>query len=144
MAVSPIPEGFHTVTPYMIVADVDEFLEFLKAAFGATETERIPGQDGQTGHAEVLIGDSYVMMGRAQDQFPALPCMLYLYVPDTDATYAQALAAGAKSLQEPADMFYGDRNGIVQDPAGNTWCIATHQEDLTPEELAERAREAMR
>ena len=107
MAVNPIPEGFHTVTPYMIVADVDEFLEFLKAAFGATETERIPGQDGQTGHAEVLIGDSYVMMGRAQDQFPALPCMLYLYVPDTDATYAQALASGAKSLQEPADMFYG-------------------------------------
>ena len=84
------------------------------------------------------------MMGRAQDQFPALPCMLYLYVPDTDATYSQALAAGAKSLQEPADMFYGDRNGIVQDPAGNTWCIATHQEDLTPEELAERAKEAMR
>ena len=144
MPVSPIPEGFHTVTPYMIVADVDEFLDFLKAAFGATQTERIPGQDGQTGHAEVLIGDSYVMMGRAQDQFPALPCMLYLYVPDTDATYAQALASGAKSLQEPADMFYGDRNGIVQDPAGNTWCIATHQEDLTPEELAERAKEAMR
>ena len=144
MAVSPIPEGFHTVTPYIVVADVDELLDFLKAAFGATETERIPGQDGQTGHAEVLIGDSYVMMGRAQDQFPALPCMLYLYVPDTDATYAQALASGAKSLQEPADMFYGDRNGIVQDPAGNTWCIATHQEDLPPEELAERAKEAMR
>lgn len=144
MVVNPIPEGFHTVTPYIVVADVDELLDFLKAAFGATETERIPGQDGQTGHAEVLIGDSYVMMGRAQDQFPALPCMLYLYVPDTDAAYALALAAGAKSLQEPADMFYGDRNGIVQDPAGNTWCIATHQEDLTPEELAKRAREAMR
>ena len=144
MTVKPIPDGFHTVTPYMVVADVDRFLEFLKAAFGAAVTERVPSQDGNTGHAEALIGDSYVMLGRAQDEFPALPCMLYLYVPDTDATYAQAMAAGATSMQEPADMFYGDRNAIVQDPDGNTWCIATHQEDLTPEELAERAKKAMR
>ncbi len=143
MAVNPIPDGFHTVTPYLVVADIDQFLDFLKAAFGATEKERVPSQDGRTGHAEALIGDSYVMMGRAQDEFPALPCMLYLYVPDTDATYAQALAAGATSMQEPVDMFYGDRNAFVQDPAGNTWCIATHQEDLTPEELAERAKEFM-
>ena len=143
MAVNPIPDGFHTVTPYMVVADVDQCLDFLKAAFGAAEKGRVPNQDGRTGHAEVLIGDSHVMMGRAQDEFPALPCMLYLYVPDTDATYAQALKAGATSMQEPADMFYGDRNAFVQDPAGNTWCIATHQEDLTPEELAKRAKESM-
>ena len=89
----------------------------------------------------MLIGDSYVMMGRAQDEFPPLPCMLYIYVPDTDATFAQALTAGAKSMQEPQDMFYGDRNAIVADPTGNTWCIATHQETLTPEELAKRAEE---
>ena len=143
MAVNPIPDGFHTVTPYIVVADIDQFLDFLKAAFAATEKERVPSQDGRTGHAEALIGDSYVMMGRAQKGFPELPCMLYLYVPDTDATYAQALDAGATSMQEPTDMFYGDRNAFVQDPAGNTWCIATHQEDLTPEELAERAKEFM-
>ena len=144
MAVNPIPEGYHTVTPYIVVPDVDKLLDFLKAAFDATEKERVPSQDGATGHAEVVIGDSHVMMGRAQDEIPALPCMLYLYVPNTDATYAQALAAGATPLQEPTDMFYGDRNASVKDPAGNLWTIATHQEDLTPEELAERAKEHMR
>ncbi len=144
MAVNFIPDGYHSVTPYMVVGNVDELVDFLAAAFGAEEKERVPNQDGKTGHAEVLIGDSYVMMGRAQDDFPPLPCMLYVYVPDTDAAYAQALAAGAKSVQEPQDMFYGDRNAIVTDPTGNTWCIATHQETLTPEELAKRAGENMR
>ena len=144
MSVNPIPEGYHTVTPYIVVDDVDRLLDFLNAAFDATEKERVPSQDGRTGHAEVTIGDSYVMMGRAQEGFPALPCSLYLYVADTDATYAQALAAGATSVQEPVDMFYGDRNAGVKDPAGNTWMIATHQENLTPEELAERAKEHMR
>ena len=144
MAVRYIPDGYHSVTPYMLVGDVDQLVDFLTAAFGAEEKERVPNQDGKTGHAEVLIGDSYVMMGRAQDEFPPLPCMLYIYVPDTDATYAQALTAGAKSMQEPQDMFYGDRNAIVADPTGNTWCIATHQDTLTPEELAKRAEENMR
>ena len=144
MAVNPIPEGYHTVTPYLVVEDVDRLLDFLRDAFDATEKERIPSQDGLTGHAEVLIGDSHVMMGRAQEEIPVLPGMLYVYVPDTDATYARALAAGATSLQEPADMFYGDRNASVKDPAGNLWTIATHQEDLTPEELAERAKKHMR
>lgn len=144
MAVKPIPEGYHTVTPYIVIDDVDRLLDFLTAAFGATEKERVPSQDGPTGHAEVTIGDSSVMMGRAQDEIPALPCMLYLYVQNTDATYAQALAAGATSLQEPADMFYGDRNASVKDPTGNIWTIATRQENLTPEELAERAKEHMR
>ena len=144
MSVNPIPEGYHTVTPYIVATDVDQLLYFLEAAFDATEKERISGKDGRTGHAEATIGDSYVMMGRAQEGFPAQPCTLYLYVPDTDATYAQALAAGATSVQEPVDMFYGDRNAGVKDPAGNTWMIATHQEDLTAEELTERAREHMR
>ncbi len=144
MTVKPVPDGYHTVTPYIVVADVDEFLDFLKAAFGATEKERMPGQDGQTAHAEVLIGDSHVMTGSAHQGWPVTLCMIYLYVPDTDATYTQALEAGAKSVQEPTDMFYGDRNAVVKDPAGNTWCIATHQEDLTPEELARRAEELMR
>ena len=144
MAVNFIPEGYHSVTPYMVVGDVDELIDFLAAAFGAEEKERVPNQDGKTGHAEVLIGDSCVMMGRAQDDFPPQPCMLYIYVPDTDAAYAKALEAGAKSMQEPQDMFYGDRNAIVTDPTGNTWCIATHQETLSPEELAKRAGENMR
>ncbi len=144
MAVRYIPDGYHSVTPYMLVGDVDQLVDFLTAAFGAEEKERVPNQDGKTRHAEVLIGDSYVMMGRAQDEFPPLPCMLYIYVPDTDATYAQALTAGAKSMQEPQDMFYGDRNAIVADPTGNTWCIATHQDTLTPGELAKRAEENMR
>lgn len=144
MAVNPIPEGYHTVTPYLVAADVDQLLDFVKAAFDATEKERVPSQDGVTGHAEVAIGDSCVMMGRAQDEIPALPCMLYLYVPNTDATYARAIAAGATSLQEPTDMFYGDRNASVKDPAGNLWTIATRQENLTPEELAERAKKHMR
>ena len=144
MAVNFIPEGYHSVTPYMVVGNVDELIDFLAAAFGAEEKERVPNQDGKTGHAEVLIGDSYVMMGRAQDDFPPQPCMLYIYVPDTDAAYAQALEAGAKSVQEPQDMFYGDRNAIVTDPTGNTCCIATHQETLSPEELAKRAGENMR
>ena len=144
MAVNPIPEGYHTVTPYLVAEEVDQLIDFLQAAFHAVEKERVPGQDGKTGHAEVVIGDSYVMMGRAQADFPALPCMLYLYMPDTDATYARALAAGATSLQEPTDMFYGDRNATVRDPTGNLWCIATRQENLTPEELAERAKKHMR
>ena len=144
MTVNPIPEGYHTVTPYLVVDDVDRLIDFLRAAFDAVEKERVPGKDGRTGHAEVILGDSYVMMGRAQPEFPATPCMLYVYVPDTDATYARALAAGATSLQEPADMFYGDRNATVKDPTGITWGIATRQENLTPEELAERAKEHMR
>lgn len=144
MTVNPIPEGYHTVTPYIVVDDVDRLIDFLKAAFDAVEKERVPGQDGKTGHAEVVFGDSYVMLGRAQEGFPALPCSFYVYVPDTDATYAQALSAGARSVQEPVDMFYGDRNASVKDPAGNTWIIATRQENLTPEELAERAKKHMR
>lgn len=144
MAVNPIPEGYHTVTPYIVVDDVDRLIDFLQAAFDAREKERIPTQAGPTGHAEVVIGDSHVMMGRTGEEIPALPCMLYVYVPDTDATYARALAAGASSLQEPADMFYGDRNASVKDPTGNLWTIATRQENLTPEELAERAKKHMR
>lgn len=144
MTVKPVPEGYHTLTPYLIVDDVDRLIDFLKAAFDATEKERMPGKDGRTGHADVLIGDSHVMMGRAQPEWPAQPCMIYVYVPDTDAAYARALAAGGTSVQEPADMFYGDRNAGVKDPTGNSWWIATHREDLTPEELARRAKEHMR
>ena len=143
MSVNAVPDGYRTVTPYLVAGDVDLLIDFLKTAFGATERERVPGRDGTTGHARVAIGDSYVMMGRAQEGFPALPCYLYVYVPDTDATYAQALAAGATSVQEPADAFHGDRSAAVRDGAGNVWMIATRQENLTDEELFARAREQM-
>ena len=144
MAVTPIPEGYHTLTPYLIADDLDTLIDFLKTAFGATENERLPGKDGKTGHADVSVGDSHVMLGAAQESWPALPCMTYVYVPDTDATFARALAAGATSVQEPGDMFYGDRNAGVKDPLGNYWWIATRLEDLSRAELEKRAMQHMR
>jgi len=145
MAVSPIPKGFHSVTPYLVVPGVLKLIEFLKQAFGAVVTEApMTRPDGAVMHAEVKIGDSILMMGEPMGAWKAMPCMLYLYVPDVDAVYKQALLAGGKSLQEPADQFYGDRNGGVQDPAGNFWWIGTHKEDVPPQEMAKRAEAAMK
>ncbi len=141
MAVKPIPEGFHTVTPYLIVENPDEVISFLREAFGAEELFRMSGPDGGVWHAEVQLGDSRLMLGGASEQWPAMPAVLYVYVEDVDATYRRALAAGATSVMEPADQFYGDRHGGVRDLAGNQWWIATHIEDVTPEEL-ERRRDA--
>ena len=140
-AVKPIPEGYHTVTPYLVVEGANRLLAFLEAAFGAKVLYRTDRPDGEIAHAEIQIGDSRVMLSGSQPQWPALPCALYLYVEDCDALYAQALAAGAKSTQEPADMFYGDRHGGVIDPSGNQWWIATHIEDVSPEELERRSAE---
>jgi uncharacterized glyoxalase superfamily protein PhnB len=140
MAVRPIPEGYHSVTPYLVVQGVDRLIDFLEQAFGAEERYRHQRPDGTTGHAEVQIGDSIVMMGEASAQWKAMPAALYLYVNHVDVTYRQALQAGAKSLMEPTDMFYGDRSGGVIDPFGNSWWIATHQEDVPPDELARRAK----
>jgi PhnB protein len=133
------PPGYRTVTPYLVVKDIEALITFLKDAFGAEESERVPGPDGVTRHAEVRIGDSVVMMGAAQEGYPPLPAALYLYVEDTDASYASALQAGAESLMEPADQFYGDRNAGVRDSQGITWWIATRVENLTAEELRKRA-----
>ena len=141
MAVEPIPAGHHTVTPYMVVEDVPRLVEFLKDAFGATELECIEGPDGRIMHAQIRIGDSMIMMGQANENFPPLTSAIYLYVIDTDATYKQALEAGGDSLMEPADQFYGDRNAGVKDPCGNLWWIATHVEDVSSEEIARRAQE---
>ena len=140
MAVKPIPEGYHSLTPYLTVEGVPRLLEFVKAAFDAKETECIAGPDGRIAHAEARIGDSVVMMGEARAEWKPMPSTLYLYVPDADATYTRALAAGATSLQEPANQFYGDRHGGVRDPVGNIWWIATHIEDVSPEELQKRAK----
>ena len=138
MAVKPIPDGYRTVTPYLTVPQAPRQIDFLKQAFGAQEVERMALPDGRVMHAEVKIGDSIVMMGEANDKWPAMPACLYLYVDDVDATYARALKAGATTLQEPADQFYGDRCGGVKDASGNTWWIATRKEDVSPEELKKR------
>ncbi len=141
MAVKPIPEGYQTVTPYLTVADVAKELEFIKATFGATKVEAFE-MGGGIMHADITIGDSHVMIGAASEQWPARPGTLYLYSEDCDAMYRSALAAGAQSLREPTDEFYGDRSAGVVDAQGNQWWFATHIEDLTPEELEQRAAAA--
>jgi PhnB protein len=142
MAVKPIPEGYHTVTPYLTVPGVPRLIDFLKQAFDAQEIERMTQPDGTIRHAEVRIGDSVVMMGEPGGERQSMPSGIYLYVNDTDTTYKRALQAGATSLMEPADQFYGDRSAGVKDPSGNYWWIATHQEDVPPEELKKRAEAA--
>ena len=139
MAVNPIPDGYHNVMPYLIVEGVATLTDFLQQAFGAKEIERIMRPDGTVMHAEVRIGDSIVMMGEAGGECTPMPSSIYLYVEDADTCYQSALRAGATSLMEPADQFYGDRNAGVKDPSGNFWWIATHQEDVPPEELQQRA-----
>jgi uncharacterized glyoxalase superfamily protein PhnB len=142
MAVKPIPDGFHTVTPYLVVPGAAKLLDFLKKAFGAVEIHRTEMPNGVVMHAQVKIGDSFVLMGEAQGPNMAMPAMLYLYVENTDALYHRALEAGAVSVMAPADQFYGDRNAGVKDFAGNQWWIATHFEDVAPEEIARRAQAA--
>ena len=137
--VSPIPDGFHSVTPYLTVADADRLMRFVKDAFGAQEVFAHRGPDGAISHAEAKIGDSIVMMGRPRGEAKLMRAMMYLYVPDTDLVYRAAVNAGGKSMQEPADQFYGDRTAAVEDPCGNQWYIATHIEDVSPEELQRRA-----
>ena len=132
MPVNPIPAGHHTVTPYLTVPDAREAIDFLKRAFGAQTTEVLSeDSNGNVRHAELKIGDSMVMVGQARDQWKPRPAAFYLYVADCDAWYKRAMQAGAKSLMEPAE-----------DPAGNYWWIATHIEDVSPEELDSRAQEA--
>jgi len=137
--VKPVPDGYHTVTPYLVVKGVADLLPFLEKAFGAEVKECLRRPDGSVMHAEARIGDSVVMMGEASERHPPRPGILYLYVPDTDALYRRAMAAGAVSIMEPADQFYGDRNAGVEDPCGNQWWIGTRVEDLTSEEVARRA-----
>jgi len=135
MAVKPIPEGYHTVTPYLIVKNASDFLIFLKKAFGAKEQGISKSPDGTIMHAVTKIGDSFIMLSEATEKYPAMPAMIYLYVKDTDETYKNALKAGAVSDMEPQDMFWGDRNAGVRDQFGNYWSIATHIKDVTDEEV---------
>jgi uncharacterized glyoxalase superfamily protein PhnB len=137
-SVKPIPDGFHTVTPHLVVQGAFKQVEFIKKAFDAEVIHLGKRPDGGLMHAQLRIGDSIVMVGEVGPGFKPMPCMIYLYVPDTDAVYKRALEAGATSLMEPADQFYGDRNAGVVDPCGNHWWIATHKEDVSPEEMQKR------
>jgi uncharacterized glyoxalase superfamily protein PhnB len=135
------PDGYNTVTPYLVVDGAEAVIEFAKRALGAQEVLRLPGADGRIGHAELVIGDSRVMVADAPSPDKLQTAMLHLYVEDADATYRHALDAGATSVREPTTEFYGDRLGGVRDAAGNTWYFATHVEDVSGEELARRAAE---
>jgi PhnB protein len=148
--VKAIPEGYHSVTPYLIVKRAADAIEFYKKALGATELMRMPQSDGRIGHAELKIGDSHVMLA---DEFPEMnmrgpksfggsPVTMHLYVEDVDAVAKRAVAAGAKELVPVKDQFYGDRAGKFEDPFGHLWYISTHTEDLSPEEIAKRAKAA--
>jgi len=137
----PIPEGYHTVTPYLIVDDPDSMIDFLERGLGAKLLDRHDGPDGRMMHAALQLGDSKVMMGQAAGEWPAMPAMIHLYVDDADALFRQAVAAGAEVLREPEDQFYGDRSGGVKDPCGNQWWISTHVEDVSAEEMKRRQEE---
>ena len=139
MAVKPIPDGYHTITPYLIVNGADKLIDFLGRAFDAKQVEIMKQPDGTIMHAEVRIGNSMVMMGEASGEYKPMPTAMYLYVNDTDAVYKRAVEAGGVSMMEPANQFYGDRNAGIKDPAGNLWWIATHIEDVSPEDLRKRA-----
>ncbi len=150
--VKPIPEGSHTLTPHLVIKGAAQAMEFYKKAFGAVEVCRMPMPDGAIMHAAMRIGDSEFML---VDEFPEMGCRgplslggtpvtVHMYVEDADAVFNQAVAAGASVRMPLADMFWGDRYGKLADPFGHEWSIATHLEDLTPEQIGQRAQECMR
>lgn len=142
----PVPAGYHTISPYLIVRGAADAIDFYTQAFGAHETGRMAGPDGRVMHAELKIGDSRVMLTEETPAMNALspqslngsPVSLFLYVEDVDAQFARAVEAGATPVQQPADMFWGDRWGMVTDPFGHSWQLATRLEDLTHEQVRER------
>ena len=139
MATKSIPEGYHSITPSFCVDGARQFINFLKEVFAAQDRFRMDGPGGKVAHAELSIGDSTLMVSDVTPQWPAKTNSLYVYVDDVDAAYERALKAGATSLRAPENAFYGDRNSSVSDPFGNIWGIATHVEDVPPEELKKRA-----
>jgi PhnB protein len=137
--VRAVPEGYHTVTPWIIVKGAAQLIDYLKAAFDAEELGRVVLDNGTIGHAEVRIGDSVVMLFDAKGEWQPLPSFLRLYVEDADALYRQAIKAGGVSVTEVTELAFGDRVGRVRDPAGNIWWIQTRVEELSPEEMGKRA-----
>lgn len=153
MAVQPIPDGYHSVTPYLIVDDAAQAIAFYSKAFGATELFRMNGPDGRVGHAEIQIGNSRVMMADENPAWQAMspkslgavaPVHLMIYVEDCDEVFNRALGEGGKQVQPLTDQFYGDRSGTLDDPFGFRWTVATHTEDVPPEEMEARAKESMK
>ncbi|GAA2767007.1 Dot/Icm type IV secretion system effector PhnB [Streptomyces paradoxus] len=138
MTVQPIPDGYHTVTPWIISRDTAGLIDYLKEAFDAEEIARVVGEDGRIGHAEVRIGDSIVMPFDAPPDWPPTPAFLRLYVEDADAAHRRAVAAGGTSVTEVTHLFFGDRIGRVRDPLGNLWWLQTRVEDVSPEEMERR------
>jgi PhnB protein len=145
----PIPDGYHAITPALTVKNGADAIEFYRRALGAEEIMRLPGPDGRLMHAEMKIGDSRFMLGeempeqgcRAPASVGNVSSSLYVYVQDVDKAFRRAVEAGAKSVMAPTDMFWGDRFGTVEDPSGHRWGLATHKEDLSPEEMARRQKE---
>ena len=146
--VKPIPDGHRTVAPYLAIKRAAKALEFYKKAFGAIETYRLMLPDGRVGHAEIRLGDSIVMLsdefpefgGKAPDTLGGSPVNIHLYVEDVDAFFKKAVAAGARELKPVMDQFYGDRSGQLEDPFGHLWWVATHKEDVAPEEMHTRVQ----
>jgi PhnB protein len=143
--VKPIPDEYHSVQPYLVVDGAERLIEFLKGTFEVADPMRMPRPDGKIGHAEVRIGDSVVMLADSGGPENAEPtkAMLVTYVEDCDKTYARALEAGGRSIQEPEDQFYGDRTAGVRDEFGNEWHFHTHVEDVSEEEMGRRVQELM-
>ena len=150
MAVKPIPEGYHSVMPYLIIKGAADAIEFYKKAFGATELFRFPAPDGKIGHAEIKIGDSPIMLA---DEFAEMgykgpqalggsPVSLMIYLEDVDTVFNRAVEAGASVKETVQDKFYGDRTGTLTDPFGHVWHVSTHKEDVSMEEMEERAKQA--
>jgi PhnB protein len=144
--VKPIPDGYHSVTPYLIIKGAADAIEFYKKAFGATELLRMPTPGGKVGHAEIKIGDSPIMLA---DESPEMgnsspttlggtPVSILIYVEDVDTIFKQAIAAGGEQQKPVQDQFYGDRSGSLKDPFGHVWHVATHKEDVSPEEMDKR------
>jgi PhnB protein len=152
MAVKAVPEGYHTATPYLIVDGAATALEFYRKAFGATERMRFAAPGGKIGHAEITIGNSAIMLAdehpemgyRGPQAIGGTPVSIHLYVENVDEVFPRAVAAGATALRPVADQFYGDRSGTLRDPFGHVWHVATHKEDLSPEEMHRRAQAAMK
>ncbi len=148
--VKEIPKGFHTVTPYLTVSDSARAIDFYKRAFGAEELSRMDGPDGKIAHAEIKIGDSVIMLSdempgwsRSPQSLGGTAVNIFLYVKDVDQVFNRAVAEGAKVGMPVSDMFWGDRYGQVTDPFGHSWSLATHKEDVPPEELRKRTKAAM-
>ena len=153
MAVKPIPDGYHSVTPYLIIKNsASKAIDYYKKAFGATELMRMPGPDGTIGHAEIKIGDSPIMLAdemesmgfKSPQSYGGTPVSLMIYVKDVDKIFKQAISAGGKEIQPLENKFYGDRSGTLSDPFGHCWTVGTHVEDVAPDEMDRRMKEMMK